>query len=53
MRLERVQETESARGGTGPKRRGRKSMPEDERKIVSERMKQYWERRKGASKQAS
>jgi hypothetical protein len=25
-----------------PRRRGRKSMPEEERKSVSERMKKYW-----------
>jgi len=34
-----------------PRRRGRKSMPEEERKSVSERMKRYWaarRQRKGA-----
>lgn len=30
-----------------PKRRGRKSMGAEERKIVSERMKKYWEQRRG------
>ena len=25
-----------------PRRRGRKSMPEEERKVVAERMKRYW-----------
>jgi hypothetical protein len=29
-----------------PPRRGRKSMPEQERKLVSERMKNYWARRR-------
>ena len=29
--------------GGGSKRRGRKDMPESERKIVSERMRKYWE----------
>ena len=35
-----------------PRRRGRKSMPEEERKSVSERMKKYWagqRQRKGAT----
>jgi hypothetical protein len=27
-----------------PRRRGRKSMPEEERKVVAERMKRYWAR---------
>jgi len=34
-----------------PRRRGRKSMPEEERRSVSERMKKYWagrRQRKGA-----
>jgi hypothetical protein len=30
-----------------PRRRGRKSMNEDERKQVSERMRKYWESRRG------
>lgn len=29
-------------GGETPKRRGRKTMSEEERRQVSERMKQYW-----------
>lgn len=29
-----------------PRRRGRKSMPEQERKLVSERMKTYWSSRR-------
>jgi len=29
-----------------PRRRGRKSMDEEERKLVSERMKQYWASRR-------
>lgn len=29
--------------GGGSNRRGRKGMPESERKIVSERMRKYWE----------
>jgi len=30
-----------------PRRRGRKSMNEEERKQVSERMRKYWESRRG------
>jgi hypothetical protein len=35
-------------GGSTPakSRRGRKSMPEEERKMVSERMRKYWEKRR-------
>jgi hypothetical protein len=29
-----------------PRRRGRKSMPEDERKLVSDRMRKYWAARR-------
>lgn len=35
-----------------PRRRGRKSMPEEERKVVAERMKRYWagrRQKKGAT----
>ena len=34
-----------SKGGSSPtaKRRGRKTMPETERKVVSERMRKYWE----------
>jgi hypothetical protein len=31
----------------GPKRRGRKFMDDGDRKAVSERMKRYWEQRRG------
>jgi hypothetical protein len=34
---------------TKPARRGRKTMPPEERKVVSERMRAYWAKRKGAS----
>lgn len=34
-------------------RRGRKNMPDDERKIVAERMRKYWEQRRNAKAQAS
>lgn len=33
-----------------PKRRGRKAMSDEERRQVSERMKQYWAARRNASK---
>jgi hypothetical protein len=54
-RLDRViaslEELQRAAGedseGEGPRRRGRKAMSEEERRQVSERMKQYWaDRRK-------
>ena len=32
-----------SKSGSVVKRRGRKNMPESERKIVSERMRKYWE----------
>jgi hypothetical protein len=32
-----------------PPRRGRKNMPPEERRIVSERMRAYWARRRNAS----
>jgi hypothetical protein len=32
-----------------PPRRGRKNMPPEERQIVSERMRAYWAKRRGAS----
>ncbi len=35
------------------KRRGRKSMPADERRNVSERMKKYWAQRRSVSAKAS
>ena len=34
-------------------RRGRKHMPDDERKLVSERMRAYWERRRSGGRQSS
>ena len=37
----------TATGGVpAPSRRGRKSMTEEERRIVSQRMKRYWEQRR-------
>jgi hypothetical protein len=30
----------------GPRRRGRKSMPKEERQLVSERMRKYWASRR-------
>jgi hypothetical protein len=33
-----------------PKRRGRKSMDAEERKLVSERMRRYWEARRAQSR---
>jgi hypothetical protein len=36
-----------------PARRGRKSMSESERRIVSERMRAYWERRKNGNASAA
>ncbi len=46
--LEELQRTSAQVPGVplAAKRRGRKSMSEAERKIVSERMKQYWSSRK-------
>lgn len=48
-RLERAQAIEAAKAlSAPPKRRGRKNMPDEERKQVSERMRKYWaQRRKG------
>jgi uncharacterized coiled-coil DUF342 family protein len=42
---------EYERTGTlpAPPRRGRKSMSEDERRVVSERMKKYWGQRRDQS----
>ena len=37
-------------GGETKSRRGRKHMPEAERRIVAERMKRYWEQRRKAKK---
>ncbi len=46
-RLERAQEIEAAKAlSAPPKRRGRKNMPEEERRIVSERMRNYWAQRR-------
>ncbi len=36
-------------GPRKPPRRGRKSMPEEERKIVSERMRTWWARKRDGS----
>lgn len=36
-----------------PQRRGRKSMPKEERNLVSERMKKYWAGRRRQKKAAS
>jgi len=36
-------------GLQGKKRRGRKSMPADERRAVSDRMKKYWAQRRARS----
>ena len=45
-----IQQLESLAAGSsaarGPKRRGRKSMGAEERKIVSDRMKRYWAARR-------
>jgi hypothetical protein len=50
QRLEKVIATLEALDAAGKKdaksRRGRKGMPEHERRIVSERMKQYWASRR-------
>jgi len=45
--LEELQSAQSSEESARPleKGRGRKSMPEAERKIVSQRMKRYWEKR--------
>ncbi len=46
-RLERaIQELEKL-ASQPPKRRGRKSMGDEERRAVSERMKKYWASRRG------
>ncbi len=48
-RIERAIEELEKLGGESmfnPSRRGRKSMPEEERRQVSERMKRYWSRRR-------
>jgi hypothetical protein len=39
--------------GLAKKRRGRKSMPPDERRVVSERMKKYWAGRRAGAKSKS
>lgn len=57
-RLDRViaslEELQKAAGGDeradAPKRRGRKAMSEEERRQVSERMKQYWAARRKKQK---
>jgi hypothetical protein len=50
LRLDKVIETLEALDATGKSesksRRGRKEMPESERQVVSERMKQYWASRR-------
>ena len=43
-----IRRLETQRLRDQPKRRGRKSMTEDQRREVSERMKKYWERRRAA-----
>jgi hypothetical protein len=46
-RLERTQAIEAAKTVSAPpKRRGRKNMPEEERRVVSERMRKYWAQRR-------
>ncbi len=46
--IDALEEFESTGTLPAPRRRGRKSMGEQERKVVSERMKKYWaNRRKG------
>jgi hypothetical protein len=41
--------TGNGNGKSRPRsRRGRKGMPEDERRVVSERMRAYWARRRSA-----
>jgi flagellar motor component MotA len=56
-RLDKAIETlEALIAGQSPirtSRRGRKSMPPEERKQVSERMKRYWEARRAAAKNSS
>jgi hypothetical protein len=48
--LEALQALDEGRSREGaPKKRGRKSMSVDERKEVSERMRQYWESRRKTS----
>jgi hypothetical protein len=42
-----------SRGATKTSRRGRKNMPEEERRIVSERMRKYWANRRRQREQAS
>lgn len=44
--LEALQKGESLT----PSRRGRKNMPQEERRVVSERMKKYWASRRQASR---
>jgi hypothetical protein len=39
---------ESEAGGATRHKRGRKSMSEEERALVSERMKQYWKKQRGS-----
>lgn len=56
--LEALLRSKSHRTGLKPdplkpaKRRGRKSMPPDERRAVSERMKKYWAQRRVAAQKA-
>ena len=49
-----IKQLESLESGSsvdgGPKRRGRKSMGPEERKIVSERIRKYWEARRREKK---
>ncbi|MGO4881376.1 MAG: hypothetical protein ACLP59_11195 [Bryobacteraceae bacterium] len=46
---------EFQRTGTlpAPPRRGRKSMDDDERKVVSERMKKYWAGQRGSKSKSA
>ena len=48
-----LEEFESTGTLPAPKRRGRKSMNEDERRVVSDRMKSYWAARRGKKGGAS
>jgi hypothetical protein len=45
-RLASLGEGTTGAGSETKSRRGRKSMPEEERKMVSERMRKYWEKRR-------
>ena len=51
--LEQMQQHQASAQPRRPKQRGRKSMSEEERAVVSSRMRQYWESRRRAKDDGS